>query len=286
MVSHKKLSRMKNTVVKAGLFFVLLVITGSLFAQAPGGIYYQAVAKDNQGNPARNRTIHVRDAILRGSITAGTMVFEESHQVQTNSDGVFTIIIGYGTKTPASPLDSITKISWGNGPFFFNMKIAIAPSIPAPWWIPANNYIDMGTTQLMSVPYALYAANASVANVNTSITPGPPNTFLTTDSLGNVNWTTPQAAQVNITQVNNVNLSQTIGQDARIAPNSTTIVRVPVLGVKKGDPIWVTPLDDYANWSVYAAWASADGTVSIRFANFTALPVDVLGSQYKIVVVK
>lgn len=140
----------------------------------------------------------------------------------------------------------------------------------------------------MSVPYALYAGNASVTNVNTNIAAGPPNTFLTTDSLGNVNWTTPQAAQVSVTQVSNFNLNLNViaGQNARIAANTTTVIRVPVTNAKQGDPILITALDDYQNWTVYGAWCKEDGFVNIRFANFTAQPVDVLGSLYKIVLVK
>jgi hypothetical protein len=284
---------MKNALV-ASLVSILVLLSDSLIAQPPPLYNLQGVAKDNQGNPARNRTIHVRVAIYQKSANVnagGVLVFEESHQVQSNNDGVYEFVVGRGLKPailPVGQVDSLNKIDWANGPFFFNQKIAVSPSIPAPWWIPANNYVDLYTSQIMSVPYALYAGNASVTNVNTNIQPGPPNTFLTTDSLGNVNWTTPQAAQVNVTQVTNlsVSLSVTTGQNARIPPNTTAIVTVPVPGVKKGDPVLVTAQDDYRQWSVYSAWVKEDGIVAIRFANFTVETVDVLGSQYKIVVIK
>ena len=280
---------MKDTILKPFVLLLLVFLTESLIAQPPPAFYVQNVAKDNNGNPARNRTIHIRFSIYQGSAVGGTMVYDESHRVQSNNDGVYEFVAGRGTvNTGAGLVDSLQKISWGNGPFFSNTKIAIAPSIPAPWWIAANNYVDLGTSQLLSVPYAIYAGNASVTNVNTNIAAGPPNTFLTTDSLGNVNWTTPQAAQVSVTQVTNINLSLSVttGQNARIAPNTTTSVNIPVPGVKKGDPILVTPQDDYPSWAVYSSWVSSEGIVTIRFANFTAQPVDVLGSQYKIVVIK
>lgn len=278
---------MKNTILKPFVLLLLVFLTESLIAQPPPAFYVQNVAKDNNGNPARNRTIHIRFSIYQGSAVGGTMVYDESHRVQSNNDGVYEFVAGRGTvNTGAGLVDSLQKISWGNGPFFSNTKIAIAPSIPAPWWIAANNYVDLGTSQLLSVPYAIYAGNASVTNVNTNIAAGPPNTFLTTDSLGNVNWTTPQAANVSVTQVTNLSLAVTTGQNARIAPNTTTIVTIPINSVKRGDPILVTPQDDYVNWAVYSAWCAVDGIVSVRFANFTAQPVDVLGSQYKIVVIK
>lgn len=283
-----KVTFMKSTIFKMNMLFVLVLLTGSLFAQPPGAFYLTGVAKDNQGNPARNRTIHYEVTVRQGTVT-GTAVYQESHKVQSNNDGVYEVVVGRGIRnTGAGLTDSLSKINWANGPYFLNQKIAIAPSIPAPWWIPANNFVDLGTQQILSAVYAIYAGNASVTNVNTNITPGPKNTFLTTDSLGNVNWTTPQAAQVNVTQVTNVNFSLNIiaGQNARIAPNTTTVITINVPQAKKGDPILITAQDDYTDWAVYTAWCGTDGVVSVRLANFTALPVDVLGSQYKIVVIK
>jgi hypothetical protein len=55
---------------------------------------------------------------------------------------------------------------------------------------------------------------------------------------------------------------------------------------EKGDPILVTPQNDYQNWAIYSAWVSAAGFVSVRLANYTADPVTVDGSEYKIVVIK
>jgi hypothetical protein len=278
---------MKNTTIKLGILLLLVFLTESLIAQPPPFWFLQNVAKDNQGNPARNRTIHIRSAIYHRLPVGGTLVYEESHQVQSDNDGVYGYTMGRGIRSTNPALkDSLNKIDWGNGPYFINTRIAVAPSIPAPWWIAANNYIDIGTSQIMSVPYALYAGNASVTNVNTNIAAGPPNTFLTTDSLGNVNWTTPQAAQYNITQVSNANLDRFAGVDAEIQPNTTTVIKVTVPNAKAGDPILITALDDYIDWTVYSAWCKVDGEVSIRFGNFTASKVNVRGSQYKIVLVK
>lgn len=286
MVVVFKVTFMKSTIVKMNILLVLVLLTGSLFAQPPGAFYLTGVAKDNQGNPARNRTIHYEVTVRQGTVT-GTAVYQESHKVQSNNDGVYEVVVGRGIRNTGGGLtDSLSKINWANGPYFLNQKIAIAPSIPAPWWIPANNFVDLGTQQILSAVYAIYAGNASVTNVNTNITPGPRNTFLTTDSLGNVNWTAPQATSISVTQVTNANLSQTSGADARIGANTTTVVEIEVPNARIGDPILITALDDYQFWTVYGAWCKRDGFVSVRFANFTAQPVTVLGSQYKIVVVK
>jgi hypothetical protein len=281
-----KITFMKSTIFKMNMLLVLVLLTGSLYAQPPGAFYLTGVAKDNQGNPARNRTIHYEVTVRQGTVT-GTAVYQESHRVQSNNDGVYEVVVGRGIRNTGTGLtDSLSKIDWANGPYFMNQKIAIAPSIPAPWWIPANNFVDLGTQQILSAVYAIYAGNASVTNVNTNITPGPRNTFLTTDSLGNVNWTAPQATSISVTQVTNANLSQTTGADARIEANTTTVIEIEVPNARIGDPILITALDDYQFWTVYGAWCKRDGFVSVRFANFTAQPVTVLGSQYKIVVVK
>ncbi len=281
-----KVTFMRSTTFKMNMLLVLVLLTGNLFAQPPGAFYLTGVAKDNQGNPARNRTIHYEVTVRQGTVT-GTAVYQESHRVQSNNDGVYEVVVGRGIRNTGSGLtDSLSKIDWANGPYFLNQKIAIAPSIPAPWWIPANNFVDLGTQQILSAVYAIYAGNASVTNVNTNITPGPRNTFLTTDSLGNVNWTVPQAANISVTQVTNANLSFTSGTDARIGANTTTVVEIEVPNARIGDPILITALDDYQFWTVYGAWCKRDGFVSVRFANFTAQEVTVSGSQYKIVVVK
>lgn len=270
------------------LLILLVFIAGSVIAQPPNSIAISSIALDPMGNVAKNRTIYVKDIIFQGSAINGVKVWEEAHVVTSNNDGIFTIYIGTGTKTGTTTLNNIGEIDWGNGPFFSNYKVAVAPSIPASWWIPADNYVDVGTTQLLSVPYALYAGNASVTNVNTSLQPGPPNTFLITDSLGNVNWQTPQAAQQTVTTITNFNLNLVYGPGVSviIPANTTAIVDILVKGVEKGDPILVTPQNDYQDWAIYSAWVSDAGHVSVRLANYTANDVEVKGSQYKIVVIK
>jgi hypothetical protein len=274
--------------VLRNLFFAcLFLLAGDIIAQPPPGINYQSVAKDPMNNVAKNRDIFIKGAIRQGRID-GPIVWEEAHQAKSDIDGIFTIVIGQGTKTSTTTIKDISQIDWANGPFYFNLKVAVAPSIPAAWWIAANNYLDMGTSQMMSVPYAMFAGNASVTNVTTSIPPGPLNTFLITDSSGNVSWATPQAASQTVTTVQNFNIDirTSVGQNVIIPANTTAFVRVDVVGVRKGDPIMVTPQDDYLDWSIYSSWVISDDRIGIRFANYTDKSVLVLGSQYKIVVIK
>ena len=279
---------MKHLLIRSLMIGSLVFIVGTIIAQPPPVIPIQAVAKDAMGNVAKNRDVYVKDVILTAAV-GGARMWEESHVVKTDNDGIYTIYVGRGTKIFAfNNIQDISGIDWGNGPYFFNIKVAIAPSIPAAWWVAADNYIDMGTQQLMSVPYAMYAGNATVNNVTTSIQPGPPNTFLITDSSGNVSWTTPKAAQQTITTITNFNLSFNVrtGQNAIIPALTTAIVDVDIAGVELGDPIVVTAQKDYTEWAIYSAFVSKPGTVRVRFANYTDADVKVLGSEYKIVVIK
>ena len=279
---------MKHLLIRSLMIGSLVFIVGVIIAQPPPVIPIQSVAKDAMGNVAKNRDVYVKDVILT-SVVGGARVWEESHVVRTDNDGIYTIYVGKGTKIFAfNNISDIGGIDWGNGPYFFNIKVAIAPSIPAAWWVAVDNYIDMGTQQLMSVPYAMYAGNATVNNVTTSIQPGPPNTFLITDSAGNVSWTTPQAAQQTVTTITNFNLNFSVrtGQNAVIPALTTAIVDVDIPGVELGDPIVVTAQKDYTEWAIYSAFVSKAGTVRVRFANYTDVDVKVLGSEYKIVVIK
>jgi hypothetical protein len=120
-----KVTFMKSTIFKMNMLFVLVLLTGSLFAQPPGAFYLTGVAKDNQGNPARNRTIHYEVTVRQGTVT-GTAVYQESHKVQSNNDGVYEVVVGRGIRnTGAGLTDSLSKIDWANGPYFLIYSSAL-----------------------------------------------------------------------------------------------------------------------------------------------------------------
>jgi hypothetical protein len=278
---------MKPLLLRSLLMASLVFIAGTIVAQPPPAWNQTAVAKDSYNNVAKLRKVYVLINIKQGNLS-NAPVWIEAFESVTDADGVFNIVIGRGKKDPSINLKDLSQVDWSTGPFFMNFKVAVAPSIPAAWWLPADNYVDIGNTELLSVPYAIYAGNASVTNVNTSIQPGPRNTFLVTDSAGNVNWRTPQAASTTVTTITNFNVSfnTVTGQNVDIEANTTAVVEVEVKGVRQGDPILVTPQADYPMWSIYSSWVDRDDYVKVRFANYTADKVEVKGSQYKIVVVK
>lgn len=113
------------------------------FAQSPQKFNYQGVARDNSGNILPNQNIGLRLSIRQGTPT-GTIVYRETHSTSTNPFGLFDIEAGGGIVLSGT----FSAINWGAGPYFFQTELDATGG---------TNYLNMGTTQLLSVPYALYA---------------------------------------------------------------------------------------------------------------------------------
>jgi len=155
--------------IQTALLLVVLCTTATTYAQvsqAPDGIQFQALATDANGHPAAGRVIYVKDAIVAKTAT-GTIVYSETFKVTASSAGIFTIVLGKGTY--AGGVSSIANIDWANGPFFLNLKIAVEPTVPTASWNVNNEYVDLGTSQFWSVPYALYAGNVKGADTKLNI---------------------------------------------------------------------------------------------------------------------
>ena len=124
------------------LFIALFAVSITTFAQSPNSINYQAVLRDDGSALISDQNVGVQITILSGSIS-GTQVYKETHATSTNANGLMSIAIGAG-----SSADDFSSIDWSNGPYF--IKTEADPS-------GGSNYTVTGTSQMMSVPYALYA---------------------------------------------------------------------------------------------------------------------------------
>ena len=140
------------------MLILLLSICNHLEAQINNGIFFQAVARDNFANPAKDRKIYVQSNIIQKS-TTGTKVLCEEHQANTDASGVFSITLGNGIRFGGTA-SSLTNIDWSNGPFYLNLKVAITPIGGTSSWEYTKEWVDMGTTSFGAVPYALYSASA------------------------------------------------------------------------------------------------------------------------------
>ncbi len=130
---------MKRTLHMLALLFISL----SIFAQAPQKMSYQAVIRNSSNNLVTNASVKMRISILQGSAT-GSSVYSELHSATTNANGLVSIEIGAGT----SPIGNFSTINWGDGTYF--LKTETDPNN-------GNNYTITGTSQFLSVPYALFA---------------------------------------------------------------------------------------------------------------------------------
>ena len=123
-------------------FLVLVMIA---VAQSPEKISYQAVIRNSANTLLANTNVGVQVSILQGSAT-GTPVYVERHTATTNANGLVSLSIGAGT--PVTGM--FGTINWGSGTYFIKTETDPAGGI---------NYSITGTSQLMSVPYALFAKN-------------------------------------------------------------------------------------------------------------------------------
>ena len=125
-------------------------------SQTPQAISYQAIARDNAGNLIVNQNISLRFSI-HDATAAGTIVYQETQSMTTNALGLFTANIGQGTVVSGS----FATIDWGGGSKFIQVEMDAAGGA---------SYVDMGTQQMLSVPYALNAANGNWTKTGNDIT--------------------------------------------------------------------------------------------------------------------
>lgn len=165
-------------------FLCLVVVTG-LFAQAPQSIPYQAVVRNTDGSVMADAAMTITFKIHDASAT-GNVVYEENHAATTNSQGLISLNVGNGVVVSGT----FSGINWGAGGKFLHVLMNTGSGV-----------VDLGTQQMMSVPYALYAEKANTTNVSVSavgdtlylgngnfiLVPGISNSNKTVDTgLGNV----------------------------------------------------------------------------------------------------
>ena len=143
--------------IKLFLFGCLIFLSINMNAQT--GIFFQAIARDNSSNPAKDRKIYVQTNIIQSSPT-GTIVLSEEFKTNTDAHGVFSIMVGNGQRVGGTAT-GLSTIDWSKGPFYLNIKIAITPVSVGTTWDYTKEWINLGTTIFGTVPYALFSANTA-----------------------------------------------------------------------------------------------------------------------------
>jgi hypothetical protein len=136
-------------------FFAAVVLTANVFAQAPQKMSYQAVIRNSSNALVSSTAVSMRISILQGS-TTGTAVYVETQAATTNANGLASIEIGAGTAVTGT----FAGIDWSAGPYFIKTETDPAGG---------TTYSITGTSQLLSVPYALSAAG--IANPTGLVVP-------------------------------------------------------------------------------------------------------------------
>ena len=131
---------MKNYLSIVILFFLGL----SLNAQAPQGFNYQATVRNSTGDLIVNTNVYFKFNVIQGSQTA-VPIFTETHYVPTDDLGQVNLVIGQGTAN----IGTFSELDWSLGTYYLGIELNTG-----------SGYVAMGTTQLLSVPYALYAENS------------------------------------------------------------------------------------------------------------------------------
>ena len=207
---------MKNTLI----LFTFLILSASSFSQAPQKMSYQAVIRNSSGALVNSTTVGMKISIIQGSI-AGTIVYSETQSTTTNANGLASLEIGSGVVISGS----FSSINWAAGPFF--IKTQTDPT-------GGTNYTITGSSQLMSVPYALFSANG---------TPGPQGPIGLTGAQGPVG---PQGLVGPSATPADMNYAQNIGAQVILqSGNFQNIISVSL--TTSGGPVEVSTYGDANN---------------------------------------
>jgi hypothetical protein len=161
--------------MKHFLLPLFLSVCFAIFGQVPQGINYQAVVRNQIGLTINNSPVGLQLSIFQNS-TTNSPVYVETHSPVTSSLGLVNVVIGQGTSLSGA----FGNIDWSQGPYFMEIGIDINGG---------SNFVSIGSQQLMSVPYALYAENAGNPGL-----PGPTGATGATGPQGPIGLTGPAGA--------------------------------------------------------------------------------------------
>lgn len=126
---------------------IILLSNIYILGQSPSKFSYQAIIRNSNNTLVSNQTIGLQISLLQGSAN-GTLVYSETQTPSSNSNGLISLEIGNGIVSSGD----INIINWENGPYFIQTEVDPTGG---------NSYTINGTTQLLSVPYALHSKTAS-----------------------------------------------------------------------------------------------------------------------------
>ena len=155
----------------AGVCLLAACFTQAQESQMPKAFSYQAVVRDNAGKVVADKEVGVKIEILKGSAESGTVVYEETLRPKSTLTGTVNMMIGNGNAAQFAAID------WGGNAHFLRISLSLD----------GGEYKVVSTTQMLPVPYALYAEKAgSVVNGGTGGSTSHSDYILTSDTEDSV----------------------------------------------------------------------------------------------------
>jgi hypothetical protein len=245
--------------IKTICLFSFCFSLSSVFGQAPQKMSYQAVIRNATNTLVANASIKMRISVLQGTAT-GTAVYVETQTATTNVNGLATVEIGAGTVVSGT----FASIAWGSNAYF--IKTETDPT-------GGNNYTIVGTSQFLSVPYALFASNSGTAPSGTFVSSEAPYTY--TQTIRNdwvdcpsVSLTVPVTGTYLLTFFGGVENDNQYNIDTAVGRDSDCKVRVIVAGQEEelfNMNANIAKLDSwqFSNWRYYNMQPSRSAIVSL-----------------------
>jgi len=202
--------------MKNYLSIVILLFLGlSLNAQAPQGFNYQATVRNASGDLVISQNVSFSFNVIQGSQTAEP-TYSENHTLLTDDLGQVSLIIGQGSPTAGV----FSELDWSLGSYYLGIELDTG-----------NGYVAMGTTQLLSVPYALHAKTAETADYNnlsnlpvlsgTSFNPMYPDNLIGYTSIfeNTSTYTVPVGKNLHIKSISSISNDNIMVDGTEIFPN-------------------------------------------------------------------
>jgi FlaG/FlaF family flagellin (archaellin) len=246
---------MKKVIKKSAHLLIIAIaqflISSSIFAQAPQKMSYQAIIRKSNDSLLVLSQVGMRISIVQSSPT-GTVVYSETQTATTNANGLVSLQIGMGTAVSGT----FAGIDWAAGPYYVKTETDLSGG---------TNYTIISSNELLSVPFALYAASSG-GNATGSIP------IVQTGSFSGISYTTATASANLISNNGKIILAKGICLSVNANPTEADAVIVPgnSLGTYTSS---FTNLLPNTTYYIRAFAISTAGTAYGHVTNFTTLPL-------------